>query len=107
MTIYVYKLKGLGGVGALPGARSYDVPWFGLTADTEDELHPFAETIGLYRHFYHPRTVAGPRQPPGVGHYDLNQGERDRAVASGAQPLTWRQRERILRKQAAGEIKAP
>jgi len=103
VTVYVYRLRGM---GPLPGAYSCNVPWFGLTADTEDELHPFAETIGLYRHFYHPRATE-PRQPPGVGHYDLDQGERDRAVTSGARPITWRQREKILRKQAARGIKAP
>jgi hypothetical protein len=104
VTVYVYRLKGM---GALPGAYSYNVPWFGLTADTEDELHPLAERIGLYRHFYHPREARPPR-PPGVGHYDLDQGERDRAVAGGAQPVTWRQLERMLRRRAAaGEVSAP
>jgi hypothetical protein len=100
VTVYVYRLRGM---APLPGAYSYAVPWFGLTADTEEELHPFAEAIGLYRHFYHPRTEAGEREPPGVGHYDLDQGERDRAADNGARPITWRKRERILRKQAAGE----
>jgi hypothetical protein len=104
VTVYVYRLRGM---GPLPGAYSYAVPWFGMTADTEDELHPFAETIGLYRHFYHPRTPEGPREPPGVGHYDLDQGERDRAVAGGAQPITWRKREKLLRQQAAGDVQAP
>ncbi len=104
VTVFVYRLKGM---GALPGSYSYSVPWFGLTADTEDELHPFAETLGLYRHFYRPRAAAGPRQRPGVGHYDLDQGERDRAVANGARSITWRQREKILRKQTAGDVSAP
>jgi hypothetical protein len=99
VTVYVYRLKGM---GPRPGAYSYAVPWFGLTADTEEELHPLAEAIGLYRHFYHPREAAGPREPAGVGHYDLDQGERDQAVARGARPITWRKREKILRKQAAG-----
>ena len=102
MTVYVYRLKGM---GALPGSYSYAVPWFGLTADTEDELHLFAETVGLYRHFYRPPAIAGPRQrPAGVGHYDLDQ--RDHAVANGARPITRRQREKILRKQAPGDITA-
>jgi hypothetical protein len=104
VTVYVYRLRGM---WPQPGAYSYTVLWFGLTADTEDELHPLAEAVGLYRHFYHPRTPAGPRELPGVGHYDLDQIERDRAVASGARPITWRKRERILRNQAAGDTGVP
>jgi hypothetical protein len=60
---------------------------------------------GAHRH--HAGLEAGEREPPGVGHYDLDLGERDRAVDNGARPITWRKRERILRKQAAGEAKAP
>ncbi len=84
MTIYVYKLRGLNPFGP---KGTYMVPWFGLTADTEEELHPFAERLGLYRHFYRPPAPAGPQHVPGVGHYDLDQGERDRAVAGGAQAV--------------------
>jgi uncharacterized protein DUF4031 len=104
VTVYVYRLRGM---WPLPGAYTYAVPWFGLSADTEEELHPLADAIGLYRHFYHPRDAAGPREPAGVGHYDVDQGERDRAVAGGARPISWRRREKILRKQAAAAAEAP
>ena len=98
VTVYVYKLRGSYPFGQR-GYRSYEPPRFGLTADTEEELHPFAENIGLYRHFYRPRTVGDARLPV-VGHYDLDEGERDRAVATGAKPITARQHARMLHQRA-------
>ncbi len=96
MTVYVYKYG-----GQKPKAMTYawPHPWFGLTADTEEELHPFAEEIGLYRHFYQPRR-AGSEVLPLVGHYDLDEGERDRAVAKGAKPLARREHDKMLRRLA-------
>jgi Protein of unknown function (DUF4031) len=99
VTVYVYKLKGL---HHFAPRADYHLPWFGLTADTEQELHPLAEQVGLYRHFYHPATVDSPGHVPGVGHYDLDQGERDQAVAKGAQPTTVRKLGKQRRKLGAG-----
>ena len=98
MTVYVYRLRGSYPFGQSRSIRSYEPAWFGLTADTEDELHPFAEDIGLYRHFYRPRTV-GAEKLPLVGHYDIDEGERDRAVAMGAKPVTARRHAKMLRKR--------
>jgi hypothetical protein len=100
VTVYVYKLRGQ---FLIAPARLAPLPWFGLTADTEEELHPLAEEIGLYRHFYHPPGPAGPPGRPGlasVGHYALDQGERDRAVARGARRISARRRDRMIREQA-------
>jgi hypothetical protein len=97
MTIYVYKLAGQRGK---PFTYAYPFPWFGLTADTPEELHPFAESVGLYRQFYRPCRSAG-EDTPLVGHYDLNQGERDRAVRNGAKPISTREHAKMLREQAA------
>jgi len=74
-------------------------PWFGLTADTLEELHPFAKGLGLNRRLYRPRT-AGSKVLPLVGHYDLDEGERDRAVAKGAKPLTAHEHDKMLRRLA-------
>jgi hypothetical protein len=104
VTVYVYKLRGQ---FLFAPVRTVNLPWFGLTADTEEELHPFAETIGMYRHFYHPADPPGPPGLPLVGHYDVDQGERDRAVARGARPISARKRERMLREQAAGRPGSP
>jgi hypothetical protein len=97
VSIYVYKLAGQRGK---PFTQSYPFPWYGLTADTEEELHPFAESIGLYRHFFRPG-LSGDMQLPLAGHYDLDQGERDRAVDNGARPITTRERQKMLKQRAA------
>jgi hypothetical protein len=99
VTVYVYKLRGQ---FLFAPTRTANLPWFGLTADVEEELHQVAEAIGLYRHFYHPLDQPGPFGLAAVGHYDLNQGERDRAVARGARPISARQRERMIREQGRG-----
>src|SRR5215475_8805481 len=62
VTVYVYRLRGSYSFGPR-GYRSYEPPCFGLTADTEDELQPLAENIGLYRHFCRPRIVSGATMP--------------------------------------------
>jgi hypothetical protein len=99
MTVYVHKLRGQRGL--LDGATPND-PWFGLTADTEDELHAFAARLGLQRNMFQPGAPAGSPQVSVTGHYDVTEGERDRAVALGAQAITAREeakRERRLRRQ--------
>jgi hypothetical protein len=45
MTVYVHKLRGQG--RALFGRTASPDPWFVLTADTDDELHAFAASLGL------------------------------------------------------------
>jgi Protein of unknown function (DUF4031) len=97
MTVYVYQFGGQG-PRAMTVARAR--PWFGLTADTEDELHPFASELGLPRQLYRPR-MSGSEVLPLVGHYDLDGEERDRAVDLGANPLTTRQHDKMLRQLAS------
>lgn len=104
MTIYIYKYGGQGptAIYASPSnwtADAWPRPWFGLTADTEEELHPFAKELGLYRRFYRP-CKAGSKVLPLVGHYDLTEGERDRAVANGAKQISTRQHDKMLRRLA-------
>jgi Protein of unknown function (DUF4031) len=97
MTVYVHKLRGQSGL--LNGATPND-PWFGLTADTEDELHAFAARLGLQPSLFQPGAPTGSHQVSVSGHYDVTEGERDRAVALGAQAITAREedkRERRLR----------
>jgi hypothetical protein len=96
MTVYVYKY---GGQGPKAMTDAWPHPWFGLTADTEKELYPFAAALGLDRQLYRPR-IAGSEVLPLVGHYDLDEAERDRAVASGAQTLTTREHDKMLRRLA-------
>jgi Protein of unknown function (DUF4031) len=88
MTVYVHELQGQS--RGFFGQNTTD-PWFVLTADTEDELHAFAASLGLTGVMFRPGTPAGPHQKPVAAHYDVTLGERDRAVALGAQAITPRQ----------------
>jgi hypothetical protein len=95
MTVYVHKLGGQG--RAFFGRTASPDPWFVLTADTDDELHAFAASLGLTRVMFQPGTSAGPNQEPVAAHYAVTLGERDRAVALGAQPITPREADRMGR----------
>jgi hypothetical protein len=85
MTVYVHKLRGQG--RSFFGRSPMPDPWFVLTADTDDELHAFAASLGLTRIMFRPGIPAGPHQVAVAAHYDVTLGERDRAVALGAQPV--------------------
>ena len=100
MTVYVHGLRGQGRwlLGRTPGPA----PWFVLTADTDDELHAFATSLGLTRIMFRPGTPAGPRQPSVAAHYDVTLAERDRAVALGAQAISPREADRMEQHRAAG-----
>lgn len=52
--------------------------WCHLLADSEEELHGFAASLGIHRSSY--------QGPPRTGkpHYDLTAWERRRAIARGA-----------------------
>lgn len=100
MTVYVHKLGGQG--RAFFGRTPSPAPWFVLTADTDDELHTFAASLGLTRVMFRPATPAGSHQVPGAGHYDVTLGERDQAVALGARPITPEEADRMERQRAAG-----
>jgi hypothetical protein len=59
------------------------IPWRGwrmshLQADTVDELHAFAQSIGLRRDWFQP----GSR--PEAAHYDVTDSKRAEAIAAGA-----------------------
>lgn len=51
-----------------------------LTADSLQELHTFAEQIGVKRHFFH----RGSKYP----HYDITEEQRTAAIANGAVPTS-------------------
>ena len=97
MAVYVYKF---GGQGPKPFTAAYPTPWYGLTADTADELHPVAESLGLGRDMYRPVRSNG-LEVPQVGHYELAPAEFDRAVANGATLITTREHKRTMSAQAA------
>ena len=56
--------------------------WCHLLADTPEELHRFANRLGLHRSSYQ-----GPPKS-GTPHYDITGFERSRAIALGARACT-------------------
>jgi Protein of unknown function (DUF4031) len=93
VAVYVNKLRGQ---GRLLAGRT--APLFGLTADTEDELHAFAARLGIRRDHGSP---AGSQQELVTRHYTLTEGERDHAVELGAQVITAREADKMERQRAA------
>ena len=75
MAVYVNKLRDRSRF--LYGRTTPPPPLFGLTADTQDELHAFAASLGIRRD---PGTPVGPQQELVTRHYTLTEGQRDRAV---------------------------
>jgi uncharacterized protein DUF4031 len=109
MTVYVHKMEGqgrafLGGFRGATRARQQAPtdPWFILTADTDDELHAFAKSLGLTRIMFRPGKQALPKQKPEAARYPITMGERDRAIALGAQAITGRKARQMLQQRASG-----
>lgn len=63
--------------------RQHDSRWCHMLSDQEDpeELHLFAEAIGLKRAYFQP---AKNYSPWWHQHYDLTEGKRKQAIAKGA-----------------------
>jgi Protein of unknown function (DUF4031) len=100
MTVYVHQFRGQGKFWF--GRTASPDPWFALTADTDGELHAFAGRLGLTRVMYRPGTPAGPRTAAVAAHYDVTMGERDRAVALGAQPISAKEADQKAQQRALG-----
>lgn len=98
MTVYAYKVK-----HQERWAGGLSDPWFELTADTQDELHEFAATLGLPRQGYQEGSLVGPQQMSVSWHYAVSAAERDRAIELGAHAITQREVNRIERQRAAGQ----
>lgn len=67
--------------------------WSHLTADTPEELHEFAERLGLKREWFQTckRRCAPEDQPCQHWHYDVTETKRKRALGMGARSITYRQ----------------
>lgn len=63
-----------------------------LTADTLEELHAMADTIGVSRNRYQGPPVT--RMP----HYDIAQSKRALAVKAGAIEIKWRESPKVARR---------
>jgi len=96
MAVYVNKLRDWSRL--FYGRTSPPPPMFGLTAETQDELHAFAERLGIRRD---PGTPVGPQHELVTRHYLLTEGQRDRAVELGAKVITAREADKMERQRAA------
>lgn len=84
VAVYAYKMPHQGNFVT----RAMSDPWYDLTADTEDELHAFAGQLGLPRRGFELGPLVGVQQVSVSWHYVVTAGERDRAIALGAQAIT-------------------
>ncbi len=101
MTVYVDELQGYAKGAIAKPARRYGRQWCHLTADSEEELHAFAERLGLRREWYqrgmHNR---GPWHWY-LSHYDLTPNKRALAVRLSAVEVALReQAERFAAERA-------
>lgn len=68
----------------------YGYVWFHLMADSIQELHEFAADIGVPARAFH----RGARHP----HYDVTEGQRNRALRNGAVTISAREAVHVGRK---------
>jgi hypothetical protein len=77
--------------------------WCHLFADTEEELHAFAQSVGLRRSWFQaPKGVGGkPVVPESLKaqqwHYDVTEGRRAACIAAGAVVVTSREAVHIMK----------
>ena len=70
--------------------------WSHLTADTTEELHAFAERLGVPRRGFHHNP-----ERPWKDHYDLPEWKREEAIELGAQAITRREATARMRAKRA------
>lgn len=73
--------------------------WCHLFADTQEELHEFAQKLGLRRSWFQPGRPLANGKPSHLWHYDVTEGKRAQAVRMGAREVTWRESVQIMRKR--------
>lgn len=83
------------------GGRKVKSRWCHLIADTEDELHEFAQRIGLRRSWFQvPKFAGKPCKPDSRAaqnwHYDVTESRRAAAVRLGAVEVTQREMKDII-----------
>ncbi len=99
MTVYVDNFRATATVGRIRGR------WSHLVADTEAELHAFAERLGLRRSwFQHCKRRCAPEGVPCPHwHYDVTDGKRSEAIGLGATPVDYRDLAAMFQARRRGE----
>ncbi|CAN5736098.1 hypothetical protein BH09ACT8_BH09ACT8_56030 [soil metagenome] len=107
MTVYVDDAR----IPARVGRHA--TTWSHLFADTQDELHAFAERLGLRRSWFQdPVKIGKPiKARPGSRaaenwHYDVTESKRRQAVSMGAREVTWRDAVAIIDARHQGAVAA-
>ena len=72
--------------------------WCHLLADSVEELHEFAASIGLSKHAFH--------RAARIPHYDITEPQRQLVLAKGVREVTVRQGVMIARSQASPKSRA-
>lgn len=85
MTVYVDNMRMKAQVGRGRPAR-----WSHMMADTPEELHEFAQRLGLRREW------AQHEDDPPMLHYDVTDTKRRLAIKMGAKEITWREAGRMV-----------
>jgi len=83
--------------------------WSHLTADDVEELHRFAEALGLRRSYFQTCKANRAMCPPATcphWHYDVTAGKREQALRMGAQPMDIRQWGDIIARRRAATAAA-
>ncbi len=89
MTVYVDDIRIPAKVGR------FEAKWSHLIADSRDELHEFAQRLGLRRSYFQDPAVNGkPKADPGtlhaeMWHYDVTESKRQQAIRLGAVAIGW------------------
>jgi hypothetical protein len=94
MTVYVDNAKIPATVGRF---RSR---WSHLTADDQEELHVFAERIGLKRAWFQTCKIGRKYCPPETcphWHYDVTESKRELAIRAGAVEMDLRKWAELIR----------
>jgi Protein of unknown function (DUF4031) len=96
MTVYVDNYRVPATVGRIKGR------WSHLFADTQEELHEFAQSIGLKRSWFQPgKPICG--KPSRHWHYDVTDSMQDRAIKAGARAVDIREYAGIVAAREAGQ----
>lgn len=95
MTVYVDNFRAPATVGRL---RSR---WSHLTADTREELHAFAASIGLRRDWFQAKCKVEDESKCPHWHYDVTDGKRTEAIKAGAKPIDIRELGPIMQARRA------
>ena len=86
MTVYVDDWRQRARLGPV------EASWSHLLSDDAEELHRFAQCLGLRRAWYQEH-----RRHRALNHYDVTEETRRAAIELGAVAVTWREAGRLVR----------